>query len=72
LTRIPRYRVGRSGARVEFTDGSCVDFPPGHLIQLEQLPKKITGSLFPLDEDGRLGYEAPQLLPLSSTRMYEP
>jgi hypothetical protein len=57
------YRVGSSGLKVTWRDGSVTTFQPQSVVTFSAVPLRIEGRLYRTTRSERLGYEAPALEP---------
>lgn len=57
------YRVGSTGARILWRDGSVTTHPPRSVITLLHVPERIEGRLYLVGLRSHLAYEAPSLEP---------
>jgi hypothetical protein len=60
------YRVGSSGVRIVWRDGSVTTFSPYSVVTFSRVPLKIEGRLYRASRSSLLGYEAPSLEPVRS------
>jgi len=63
-----RYVAGADGVVITWSDGSISRFQAWSVVHLEQRPRRIKGTLFPVRTDNALSFEAPDLVPIIRER----